>query len=115
MEILNTNLTINVKDLGDSVRFYETIDFQLKQRWGDHYAQLTAPGIEVGLHPSDVTIGSGNREGISIGLTTQSFEQTKKELTELGVSVIERSEKGGDFLHFKDPDGTALYFIRPKE
>jgi len=28
--------------------------------------------------------------------------------------VTERSEEGGQFLHFTDPDGTALYFIKPK-
>jgi len=28
--------------------------------------------------------------------------------------VTERSEEGGQFLHFADPDGTALYFIKSK-
>ena len=114
MEILNSNVTINVKDLNKSLMFYEKIGFSLKQRWDNHYAQLSAPGIELGLHPSNAPVGSGNRDGISIGFTTRDFEKTKNELSKLGISVTERTEEGGDFLHFNDPDGTSLYFIRSK-
>lgn len=114
MEILHSNLTINVKNFNESIAFYEKIGFSLKQRWGDHYAQLTAPGIEIGLHPSDSDAPIGRRDGISIGFTTSDFEQTKNELAELGISFTERNEEGGDFLHFQDPDGTRLYFIRSR-
>ena len=113
MEILNSNVTINVKNLDSSISFYESVGFSLKQRWGDHYAQLTAPGIELGLHPSD-NVSSHNKSGISIGFTTKDFNATRNELSGQGISVTERSEEGGDFLHFTDPDGTALYFIRSK-
>jgi hypothetical protein len=34
------------------IGFYESLGFKLLQRWGDYYAQLTAPGITIGLHPS---------------------------------------------------------------
>ena len=112
MKIVNTNVTINVKALSDSVLFYEKIGFSLKQRWGDHYAQMSAPGIELGLHPSNDEADSNYRAGISIGFTTDDFEKTKNELFKLGIPVIERSEEGGDFLHFNDPDGTSLYFIK---
>lgn len=114
MKILNANVTINVKDLNDSVLFYEKIGFRLKKRWDDYYAQLSAPGIELGLHPSDASAGSNYHDGISIGFTTNDFDKTKNELSELGIPVSERSEQGGDFLHFNDPDGTSLYFIRSK-
>jgi len=114
MEILNSNVTINVKDLNDSVMFYVKIGFSLKQRWDNHYAQLSAPGIELGLHPSVASAGLTKCDGISIGFTTRDFEKTKNELSKLEISVTERSEEGGDFLHFNDPDGTSLYFIRPK-
>jgi hypothetical protein len=30
------------------------------------------------------------------------------------INVTERKEEGGQFLHFNDPDGTALYFIKSK-
>lgn len=112
--IINTNVTINVNDLTKSLDFYQSIGFVLKNRWGNHYAQLTAPGIEIGLHPthSDNMIkGSGN---ISIGISIQDIEDGKNQLLKAGILFNERDETGGQFIHFNDPDGNALYFIKPK-
>lgn len=114
MNIKASNVTINVKDLKRSIAFYESIGFALVQAWGDHYAQLSAPGITIGLHP---TIGQnlkGDSGNVSIGFTTDRFAALKSELQNLFIEIIERQEEGGQFLHFKDPDGTALYFINPK-
>jgi len=112
MKITNANVTVNVKDMEASVSFYTSIGLQLKNRWNNHYAQLTAPGLTIGLHPS--AGHAGNTGHLSIGFTTENLEETKTELEKLGIPVTARSEEGGDFLHFSDPDGTALYFIRPK-
>jgi len=114
MNILNSNVTINVKDLDKSVSFYLSIGFDLKQRWGDHYALLTAPGIEIGLHPTSKTNQEPVQKGVSTGFTTEDFSSVAKELEQLGIIFAERTEEGGDFIHFHDPDGTPLYFIRPK-
>ena len=48
------------------------------------------------------------------GFTTDDFEGARTFLKSLAVNVTERQEEGGKFLHFSDPDGTALYFIKPK-
>lgn len=114
MEILNSHVTINVKDMDASISFYKSVGFALKQRWDNHYAQLTAPGIEIGLHPSDNLNKPDDPKALSIGFTTADFETTKDELTQLEIPFNERSEEGGDFINFKDPDGTPLYFIKPK-
>ena len=114
MRIKESNITINVKDLDKSISFYESIGLTVKNRWGNHYAQLTAPGVVIGLHPSsngNLTNNSGN---VSIGFTTDNFEEIKSDLKKLSIKTIERQEEGGQFLHFNDPDGTALYFIKPK-
>lgn len=42
------------------------------------------------------------------------LEEAKAALEKLSIPISERNEEGGQFLHFSDPDGTALYFIRPK-
>ena len=113
MNIRHSNVTVNVKDMDKSISFYQSIGFSVKNRWGNYYAQLTAPGIELGLHPSTqdrAEKGSGN---VSIGFTTDNIDQTRAYLTNLAITVSERSEEGGQFLHFTDPDGTALYFIKP--
>jgi catechol 2,3-dioxygenase-like lactoylglutathione lyase family enzyme len=112
MSIKDSNVTIMVKDMDKSVAFYQSIGFTIKQRWDNHYAQLSAPGITVGLHPTNDSISnSGN---VSIGFTTDNFEESKDQLNSLTIQTQLREEEGGKFIHFSDPDGTALYFIKPK-
>ena len=114
MSIKDSNITINVKDMEKSISFYESIGFTIKNRWGSYYAQLTAPGVVIGLHPTTVTNLPGNSGNVSIGFTVDDFEESKSLLKELSIETTERKEEGGEFLHFADPDGTALYFIKPK-
>ena len=112
MEIQQANITINVKDMDKSVSFYQSLGLAVKKRWGNFYAQMTAPGIVIGLHPgSNLPGNSGN---VSIGFTTNNIDETRSSLQQLAIQATERSEEGGQFLHFTDPDGTALYFIKSK-
>src|SRR5262245_39868609 len=114
MKIKESNITINVKDLDKAISFYQSLGLDLKNRWGNYYAMVAAPGLVIGLHPTpngDLTDNSGN---VSIGFTTDNFEETKTDLQRLSIKINERSEEGGEFIHFSDPDGTALYFIKPK-
>ena len=114
MEIKESNVTINIKDMEASVAFYQSIGLTVKSRWGNHYAQLTAPGIVIGLHPTADANLKGNSGNVSIGFTTDNIDQTKLSLEQLAIPVLQRNEEGGQFIHFTDPDGTALYFIKPK-
>ncbi len=113
MIIKESNVTINVKDLNKSISFYESIGFTIKKRWGDYYAQMTAPDITIGLHPTDESNLKDNSGNVSIGFTTDNFEEVKTLLNEQGISTSERQEEGGQFIHFNDSDGTSLYFIKP--
>jgi catechol 2,3-dioxygenase-like lactoylglutathione lyase family enzyme len=112
MSIKDSNVTIMLKNMDKSVSFYESLGFDIKQRWGNHYAQLTAPGITIGIHPT--TEGTANSSNVSIGFTIDNFEETKDQLSSLAIPTQLREEEGGKFIHFADPDGTALYFIKPK-
>jgi catechol 2,3-dioxygenase-like lactoylglutathione lyase family enzyme len=114
MKIKESNITLNVKDLDKSISFYEAIGLTVKNRWGNHYAQLTAPSVVIGLHPANDTNLTGNSGNASIGFTLDDFEEAKSVLQKLSVKTTDRQEEGGQFLHFNDPDGTALYFIKPK-
>jgi catechol 2,3-dioxygenase-like lactoylglutathione lyase family enzyme len=114
MTIKESNVTINVKDLGKSISFYESIGLKVKNQWGNYYAQLTAPGVVIGLHPSSNVNLTGNSGNVSIGFTTDNIEEAKSDLQKLSIKTTDRQEEGGQFLHFNDPDGTALYFIKPK-
>lgn len=112
--IRESHLTIHVSDMDKSVDFYTTLGFMLGQRWGNHYAQLTAPGLVIGLHPTRPHHIPGHSGNASIGLRTDDLQATKAFLDRLTIPYQERQEEGGHFLHFRDPDGMALYFIKPK-
>ena len=114
MAIKEGNITIMVKDMDRSISFYESIGLTLKNRWGNYYAQLTAPGLTIGLHPGNDTKQQTKTDNISIGFTTDNFEEMQALLQKLSVDITPRQEEGGSFLHFTDPDGTPLYFIKPK-
>ncbi|MBI1227510.1 MAG: glyoxalase [Bacteroidetes bacterium] len=114
MQITAANLTINVSDLEKSIIFYQSLGLKLEKRWGNHYAQLTAPGLVIGLHPTKAVNIKASAGNVSIGFISDDFETTKSELTALSIDISERKEEGGNFIHFNDPDGTALYFIQPK-
>ena len=114
MTIKETNVTINVKDMDNSISFYQSIGFAVKNRWGNYYAQLTAPGIVIGLHTTSEVNLKGSSGNVSLGFTTDNIEETKLNLDQISIPVTERKEEGGKFLHFSDPDGTSLYFIKPQ-
>ena len=114
MKIKEANITLNVKDLDKSISFYESIGLTVKNRWANYYAQLAAPCIVIGLHPTSDTNLTGNSGNASIGFTLENFEKAKSSLKELSIHTTDRQEEGGQFLHFNEPDGNALYFIKPK-
>ncbi|MGB4849695.1 MAG: VOC family protein [Saprospiraceae bacterium] len=112
-QIVQTNLTIMVRNMDQCIAFYtDVLGFKIISRYGNHYAQIEAPGIIIGLHPSEKE--KNKSENISIGFTVNHFDEAKIHLVESGIVHHERTEEGGGFIHFQDPDGTPLYFIKPK-
>ena len=52
-------------DIEKAINFYETIGLEVKKRWENHYAMMSAKGLNIGLHPSEEhSIGSGS---VSLG------------------------------------------------
>lgn len=114
MPIKDSTITINVKDMDKSVSFYQSIGLTVKSRWGNFYAQMVAPGIAIGLHPTADANLTGNSGNVSIGFIADDLDETRTMLQQVPINITERQEEGGQFLHFNDRDGTALYFIKPK-
>lgn len=111
--IKGTNVTIMVASMDRSIKFYEHLGLKLKQRWGDHYAMVETEGITIGIHPGgDKDSGSGS---VSIGFIVDNIEEAKILLEKNNIThKKEEDGKSGLYCHFKDPDGTVLYFVQPK-
>ena len=114
MNIKQSNVTINVSDMNRSVSFYESIGLTTQSRWGNHYAQLSAPGIVIGLHPTDASHLKNNSGNVSIGFVADNLDDARSMLEQLSIKSTDRKEEGGSFVHFEDPDGTPLYFIKSR-
>ena len=112
LKINETNVTIMVKNLDESIQFYKSIGLKLKQRWGNHYAMVKSTGITLGLHPTDKKdLSSGT---LSIGFMVDSLADAKSMLEKNHIPITKDEGKSGRYLHLTDPDGTTLYFVEPE-
>jgi catechol 2,3-dioxygenase-like lactoylglutathione lyase family enzyme len=111
--IKESNITIMVNDMDKAVSFYESIGLTVKQRWDHDYAMMSAPGITIGLHPAEET--NTNSGTVSIGFMIDKTEDAKTLLDKNKIAYSSHDDgKSGSYIHFKDPYGTVLYFVKPK-
>ena len=111
-KITTSNVTVMVMDMDKAVEFYKDIGLNLKQHWGNHYAQVEAPGVVIGLHPADKT--GNSTTNVSIGFGVEDLAPVKTKLEELKVKYSLSEDKAGYIVSFTDPDGTPLYFMQMK-
>jgi len=52
LAIKDSNITIMTLDMNKSIQFYESIGLTLKQRWDDHYAMISGPGVTLVFIPA---------------------------------------------------------------
>jgi catechol 2,3-dioxygenase-like lactoylglutathione lyase family enzyme len=110
--ITGSNVTIMVKDMDRSISFYQGIGLTLKQRWDNHYAMMSAEGITLGIHPAST--GETNSGTVSIGFMVNDIAEAKALLDANNIAYKEENDgKSGLYLHFKDPDNTILYYVKP--
>lgn len=114
IKINETNVTIMAKDFDTSIKFYESIGFTLKNRWGDHYAMVTAPGLTIGIHPAEPGEKFNPGDAISVGLMISNADEARALLKKNGIAFTDNDGDSGLYLHFKDPNGVAIYFTVPK-
>jgi catechol 2,3-dioxygenase-like lactoylglutathione lyase family enzyme len=113
IKINESNVTIMVKDMDKAISFYESIGLTIKNRWGNHYAMLVAKGITIGIHPSDEKKNSSGT--VSVGFMISDINEAKETLDKNNIKYeFQDDDKSGDYLHFKDHDGTILYYVKPK-
>lgn len=111
ISLTGSNVTIMVTDMDRSIKFYLALGLTLQQRWDNHYAMVSGPGITIGIHPTAETNTTSGT--ISIGFMVSDIDEARATLEGLGVSYREDKGKSGHYLHFKDNDETQLYFVLP--
>lgn len=112
MKVSNCNITVMVLDMDRAIDFYtNTLGLTLKQRYDNHYAEIDAPGLSIGLHPTDQANFGNN---ISIGLGVTEFDASVEELKGKGVDVQVNQDGWIRLGSFKDPDGNDLYLAELK-
>ena len=103
-----------VSDIGKSVDFYTNIlELDLLKRYDNHYAEVQAPDLLIGLHPRLDKSKSGTN--MSIGLGVGEFDESIKSLESKEIAL--RIEEDGRIrlAHFTDPDGNQLFLAENKE
>src|SRR6266566_4426085 len=112
MECTGSLLTIMVGDMDRSVRFYtETLGLSLRFRAGNDWAEVTSPGVTIGLHPARPgSPPAASTGGTSLGFEVGNLDATMAELSGKSVGFAGPVIEGGQerIAHFADPDGTAL-------
>ena len=99
-----------VQNMDQAIAFYEKIGLTLKNRWSDHYAQMVTKGVTLGLHPGGTKSSSSGT--VSIGFLINDINEAKALLEQHNIPYKAEEGKSGKFTHFKDPDGTILYFMQ---
>ena len=97
LKINESNVTIMVKNLDQSIKFYESIGLKLKERWEEHYAMVETLGISVGLHPStEQPLGSGS---LSVGFMIDSINDAIELLKSNQITYKFDDGKSGKYVH----------------
>ena len=111
----SANATVMVDDLDRAVSFYvDVLGLTAGPRYGAHYAEVTAEGLTIGLHPRRPGEGAGGHDGnLSIGFLVVAIDDVVGELTKAGVSFTSQENDASRLAFFRDPDGTPLYLFQP--
>ena len=106
-------INIMVSDMDDAIAFYiGKLELELINRFGNHYAEIQAPGLMIGLHPTSEKITKGNN--ISIGLGVINFDSTLENLETKDIKFKIEVDGWIRLAYFSDPDGNSLFLAENK-
>ncbi len=114
METLKaTTAFYDVQNMDRAVKFYtEKLGFPLKVRFGDHWAEVDAGSISIGLHPTEGGAPVSSDGGATVSFAVEDLEKVVNLLRERGVEVGEiRNPPRGKFVMVKDSEGNYLHMI----
>ena len=116
MEYKGSLMTIMVGNMDRAVSFYtETLGLALRFRAGNDWAEVSSPGVRLGLHPTRPgATPTEHASAVSLGFEVTDIEAAMAELSGRDVTFAGPIVEGGAerIAHFADPDGTALYLFQ---
>lgn len=113
--IIGSNATVMVSSMAKAVKFYtNTLGLELKVKQGSHWAEVSAPGIIIGLHPKSKNQQVVMGDNVSIGLEVKDFDTSVKNLEEKGIICTVQKGSYVYLAYFTDPDKNVLYFFQHK-
>lgn len=106
-------VAVRVKDVDRAVRFYvDVLGLKKKAHYGSSWAEVEAPGVNIGLHPQRE---DGNSRNLSIGLQVKDIDAAVVSLSSKGVKFSDiKDESFIRVAHFTDTDGNPLYLCQVK-
>lgn len=97
-----------ISDMDEALGFYvDKLGLELLNRYGDNYAEVQAPDLLIGLHPTAENIVPGN--SLSVGLGVVEFDATVKELQGKGIHLTVVEDGWIRLAHFTDKDENQLF------
>jgi predicted enzyme related to lactoylglutathione lyase len=102
-----------VSDMDKAVKFYtETLGLPLRVRFENHWAEVDAGPITIGLHPTEDGKKPKQGGGGTVSFQVSDFEKVVDELKKKGANVgkIHTPERG-KFTMISDPDGNMLHMV----
>jgi len=107
------NVTVMVTNMDNAVKFYtEVLGLKLKNRFGDHWADIEGPGIAIGLHPTSKDVKRG--DNLQIGLKVADLDIAISALEKKGVRFKINNDDQVRLAFFTDPDKNSLYLVQPQ-
>jgi catechol 2,3-dioxygenase-like lactoylglutathione lyase family enzyme len=110
------NVTLFVRDVATSVRFYvETLGMKLVEEGGPSWALIDAgEGLHIGLH-AERTPGARGPNAPSVGLAPKlPIREAIAILENRGVTFDVKDDGPRTLAFFRDPDDNALYLYATK-
>ena len=107
------SVNVMVSNMDEACKFYsETLGLELINRYDNHYAEIQAAGMMIGLHPTSEKITVGN--SLSIGFGVVDFDTTVKNLEAKGIAFNIEQDGWIRLAHFSDPDDNPLFLAEHK-
>ncbi|MCZ6594571.1 MAG: VOC family protein [Bacteroidetes bacterium] len=112
--LIKCRVNVMVSNMDKAVEFYSvTLGLELINRYDDHYAEIQAPGLMIGLHPTSDEISIGNN--LSIGFGIINFDETIENLEAKGIEFVTEDEGWIRLAYFTDLDDNHLYLAEYKK